>query len=123
MKALLLNVWDNKLSIENPTGLEDYYKLIRCRTIDITNRMIAGKRFDIICDDEGLFTENPKISAINDNGEPQLVGNLIITGEADGDGNLTDLTDADIQHITKSLCKGYTKNYPEGYWMIGHMEY
>lgn len=123
MKALLLNVQDNQVSIENPSGLEDYYKLIGCSTIDITNRAIAGKRFDIICDDEGIFTENPKISAINDMGEPQLVGNLIITGEADSEGNMTDLTDEDIVHIKKNINKMGTKKYPEGYWILCQVEY
>lgn len=123
MKALLLNVQENRVEQVNPCGLEDYYKSIGCRTIDIANRSIAGKRYDIICDDEGLFVEDPKISAIDGLGQPMLVGNLIIAGEADADGNLTDLSDADIEHIQANIKMIRTRKRPQGYYMLRQVEY
>lgn len=80
MRALLLDVTQDKVMIIETNGLQDYYKLIRFNTIDIINRGINGKRFDIICDDEGLFKNSPQISAISRKRQALLVGNLIIAG-------------------------------------------
>ena len=35
MKALLIDVMENKVETVDVNGLEDYYKLIHCTTIDI----------------------------------------------------------------------------------------
>ena len=99
MKALLINVMENNTEVVEANELKDYYRLIGCTTIDIVNRSIKGKRYEIICDDEGTFKADPRISAIDDMGNAMLVGNLIVCGQADEEGNLTDLTEADIKHI------------------------
>lgn len=114
---------ENKVEEVQANGLKDYYKLIGCTTIDIVNRGIKGKRFDIIADDEGTFVENPKISAIDDMGQPMLVGNIIIAGEADEAGEMTDLTDTDIKHIKENIHIMGTRKYPKGYCMLCQMEY
>ena len=123
MRGLLLNVMESKVETVQVNGLRDYYRLIDCSTIDIVKRRIAGKHYEIICDDEGLLKENPKISAIDDMGQPMLVGNLIIAGEADENGNLTDLSDADITHIRENIHSMGTRHYPEGYKMLCQVEY
>ena len=123
MRGLLLDVMQNKVEVVEANGLDDYYRLIGCSLIDITQRKIAGTYYEIICDDEGLLKENPKISAINDMGQPMLVENFIIAGEADEDGNLTDLLDADIKHIRENIHHMGTRNYPEGYKMLCQVEY
>lgn len=90
MKVVYLNV--KKGEFLKPMNIEDdldtFYRLIDCRTIDIVTRSVHGKKVSIICDDEGLFEENPQISAV---GCGNLVGNLIFTGLPDEDGNLTDI--------------------------------
>lgn len=58
MKAVLLDVMNDKVEVVDAEELEDYYKLIGCRTIEIVNWEIMGRRFDIVCDEEGLFFEN-----------------------------------------------------------------
>lgn len=83
MKALLINVMENKIEVVEANELKDYYRLIGCTTIDIVNRSIKGKRYEIICDDEGTFKADPRISAIDDMGNAMLVGNLIVCGQAD----------------------------------------
>lgn len=118
MKALLINVEENTVEYVEPESLFDYYDLIHCDLVDITNREIAGKRYDIICDDCGLFRENVKISAIARDLSPVLVGNLIISGEADEDGDQTDLQPEDIDHILDNIHRVRTRNYPKGYWML-----
>lgn len=102
--------------------LDTYYKLLNCSTIDIVTREIGGKRFDIICDDEGTFKCPQKISAINDLGMPMLVGNLIICGEADKEGYCTSLSTDDALHIMKYVQNMSTINFPNGYPMLTQCE-
>lgn len=125
MLAIYLNVKDGKTPevMEIQDDIQEFYKLIGCRTIDIVNRKIGRKRFDIICDDEGLFTESPKISAIDNLGKPMLVGNLIIVGTADEEGNLVGLTDNEAKYVTERIQKMFTHKYPEGYYMLTQCEY
>lgn len=112
---------ENWTEIEIEKSLQSYYDLIDCDCIDIVSRKIGGQYFDIICDDEGLCN-SPKISAINDMGEPMLVGNLFIVNY-DGQGDITSLSDEDIDHVKKFIEMMYTHNYPEGYPMLVQVEY
>ena len=66
-------------------ALRSYYEIIGCRLIAMPEHQIGvnrgrfhGKRFTIICDDESLFADQPKISAIDNLGQPMLCGNLFI---------------------------------------------
>lgn len=123
MRALLIDTMENKTEVVEVNGLKDYYRLIGCNTIDIVSRGIKGKCYDIICDDEGTFKDDPRISAIDDMGRPMLVGNLIVCGAADEEGNLTDLTEDDINYIGKFTDIMGTRRHPEGIMMICQMEY
>ena len=67
---------NDNVTVVEVNGLQDYYRLIGCDCIEITNREIRGKRYDIICDDEGLLKAEPQVSAVNGRGEAMLVGNL-----------------------------------------------
>lgn len=109
MNTIFLDIEQNKnpKTININDDLDTYYKLINCSTIDIVQRKINGHTVNIVCDDEGLFKSEPKISAINKKTfEPELVGNLIITGLADEDGNLQGIekeTQKDILENIKPL--------------------
>lgn len=99
MKTILLNVIEEKVEvIDIEPELDAYYRTLDCSTIDIVERKIGRKRFDIMCDDEGLFRDPQKISAIDNLGRPMLVGNLMFFNN-DGKGNLTELSDNDISYI------------------------
>lgn len=103
MKALLLDVINKTTKKVNPESLEDYYNMIGCRYVEIVTRRIGRKYYDIICDEEGTFVDDPLISAIDDFGRVMFVGNLIISGTVDSEGELTDLTDNDIRYIKKRI--------------------
>ena len=85
--------------------LDEYYKLLNCRTIDIVTRKIGGKHYDIICDDEGLFNENCKAGMATLNKENELkeilVGNLFVVLN-DNKGNLKSLKPEDAIRILNS---------------------
>lgn len=101
--------------------LQSYYTMLDCSCIDIVSRKIGGKWFDIVCDDEGLLVDDPKISAINNLGRPMLVGNLFIVKHKGDD--IGSLTEKDIEHVMKHIQVMYTKNHPEGYMMLTQVDY
>lgn len=125
MKVIYLNVLENKKAqvIDIAGELDEFYRLIKCDTIDITKRKIGENYYDIICDDEGLFAESPKISAINNLGEPMLVGNLIVCDANESTGELKSLTDEQVAEVTNCIHKLYTRLNPQGYYMITQCEY
>lgn len=122
MKALFIDTKNNSVSVVDPQGLDDYYDLIGCRCVDIVEREIGVKqdraRYNIICDDEGTFSDDPKISAVSVFGHPMLVGSLIIAGGVDEDGELIGLTDKDLQKLAKYIRVLPTNLHPEGRIMI-----
>lgn len=83
--------------------LEDYYRLMEIDTIDIVAREINGKYYDIICDDEALLKDKPIPTVFDSDKQPMIFGNIIIAGLADETGNMTDLTDEDIDRISYKL--------------------
>lgn len=118
VKGVLIDVYSsNVMVVEMQATLENYYNALQCDIIDIVNREINGKRFDIVCDDEGLFKENPKISAIDKNNDPMLVGNLFICN-VDVTGKECSLSDSDIELIMASVKTMATRKYPNPYPML-----
>lgn len=123
--GVLLDVANKKVeAIEIADDLEKYYEILNCTCIDIVQRRIGRKNFTIICDDEGLFSAAPKISAINNLGQAQLVGNLfIVAAGADENGNLIGLSKSEAEYILKRCVNLVTRNYPDPYPMLTQCEY
>ena len=103
MKVLLIDT-DNLQPqvVETAGGLQEWYRLIKCDLIDIVSHKIGGRYYDIIVDDEGLFKGGAKVTALDTQQQPLLVGNLVICNH-DGEGGETSLTDEDIELITQQL--------------------
>lgn len=79
--------------------LESYYKTLHCDLIEIPTYKFGGKRFDVICDEEGLIKGGqPVVSAIDAAGKPALVGSLLIVNT-----NCRSLTEADIERLDKCV--------------------
>lgn len=125
--GVLVDVENEKVeAMEIEDELDSFYKILNCSTIDIVVRRIGGrhkKAFDIVCDDEGLFKEPQKISAIDNLGNVQLVGNIFITGTADNEGNLTSLSESDVAYIKSKVQNMGTRKFPEGYPMLTQCEF
>ena len=51
MKMLLLDVKNREVKMVEANELDDYYRLIGCRTIDIVSRSIGDVRVEIVIDD------------------------------------------------------------------------
>jgi hypothetical protein len=104
-------------------NLQTYYKALNCDLIDIVARSVAGTPVEIVYDDEGLLKNFPKISAINDMGDPMFCGSLFIVGPADEEGNLTSLTNDDAERVMQQVYFRSTRNWPIPYPMLHQCEY
>lgn len=99
MKVILVRTTgEDPEVVETPGGLDEWYRLIGCRLIDITTRSISGKVYDCICDDEAMLKTPALTTGINTDNKPRLVGNCIICNY-DGEGGEAGLTDDDIYRI------------------------
>lgn len=123
MKMLLLDVQNNEVKVVEANGLEDYYKYIGCSVIDIVRRKIGDLWVEIVCDDEATFTEHPKVSAIDVVGIPCLFGNLLVAGGKVIDGELTELTDKEIDYIKQFIIEITTAFYKEPFKVFWEMDY
>lgn len=124
MKLLLLDVYNNKLEMVEANGLEDYYKYLNCRCIDIVRRKIGDTEVEIIIDDEGALIDNPKPSAVDVTGAIALFGNLLIAGgEVAGDGELTEPTQAEVDDIMECVAEVTTSFYEEPYKILVEVDY
>ena len=123
MKMLLLDVQNNEVKVVEVNGLEDYYKHIGCSVIDIVRRDIGDVTVEIVCDDEGTFVEHPKVSAIDVVGQPCLYGNLLIASGKVIDGNLTELTEAEIDYLKQYIIEVTTSYYKEPFKVFWEMDF
>ena len=124
MKYLLLDVKNRDVKMVEANDLEDYYRLIGCRTIDIVSRTIGDVKVEIVCDDEGALVNNPKVSAIDIDGTPMLCGNLLVaSGRVTDDGELTELTEDEVDEVMDNIATITTSVYKEPYPVFVEMDY
>jgi hypothetical protein len=89
-------------AIENT--LSAFYDEIGCQFIEIVKTKIRGKYYNVVCDEEGLNKENPIPTVLTArNPYEKIVGTVIITGVEDEHGDLTSLTDEDIDNISNRM--------------------
>ena len=110
-----------------PDELESYYKLLGCHTIEFAARAVFTGNidedkdktlFNIVCDEEGLLQSDPIISAVNINGEAELVGNLFVTGPTNEDGEISSLNEEEQNRVLRACRRIPTKFHPEGLKML-----
>lgn len=126
MKVLLIDteVFEPLVRITDG-GLEEWKRLLKCDQIDIQSRQVNGKYYDFICDNKALQAPKGKITALDKDGKPQLVGNLIICNY-DGEGGEAGLTDDDIDDLLKQfviLKEESTEGEPERWLALNNVEY
>ena len=103
MKGIFINVEKNRypevVDIEQENYIfQDY---LNCDWMDFAYREIDGKKYTFIVDDTGLYKENPKPAIIDEDLDVHMVGNVLIFGFPDRDGELTGLSKEDIKSIMK----------------------
>lgn len=104
MEMIYIDVVNNKAEVVDCDGeLQSLYDLIKCEYVEIVERTINGVRCNIICDDEGKLHGVPKTSGIMFDESDYFVGNLLICGLADSEGDLTGLTKTEIKKIENHI--------------------
>ena len=124
MKMLMLDVENKDIKMVEANDLDDYYNLIGCRTVDIIHRWIGDVEVEIVLDDEGLLVNAPKPSGISIDGTPVLFGNLLIaSGRVTDDGELTELTEEEVDEIMDNVATITTSVYTEPYPVFVEVDY
>ena len=124
MKMLLLDVVNKDVRMVEANTLDDYYRLIGCRTIDIVSRSIGDVRVEIVLDDEGALVEHPKVSAVDIVGDVSLYGNLLVaSGRVTEDGELTELTEDEVAELMNNIATITTSVYREPYPVFVEVDY
>lgn len=118
MKYLHIDVINNNIQMVEANGLDDFYRLLNCRCIDVIYRKIGDTECTLIVDDEGLLKDNPIVSAIDVSGTPCLVGNILIASGED-----TPLTDEEVQNIMFNVAEITTSKHPEPYRVLVEVDY
>lgn len=105
--------------------LDAYYEALHCDMIEIARRRIGRKVFTIICDEEGTFKDDPKISAIDNLGRPMFIGSLFICNEVRGEDDtyLTSLTPKETEYILNRVEELSTSLHPKAYPILTQCEY
>ena len=124
MRTVYINVTTGKASvIDAEHSLDAWYDLIGCRLVEMVERRIGRKRYTVICDEEGTFRPDCKISAISNMGEVMFVGSLLIVNGPDEEGNTQELTEEDAEYIMERIEPMCTRRHPEPYMMLTQCEY
>lgn len=121
LTAFLLDALTQKVSkIEIKDELQAFYYAMHCDKIEIhpIRVGISKKVYDCICDEEGTFKEDPRISAIDPNFNPQFVGSLLVVGTCDNEGDLQSLDEGDFEYLNTYTRKYPTDKHPEGNVML-----
>ena len=105
IRGILIDVDSKKGTVKeielDNDKLESFYEALNCDTIDIVQRMINGKPFDIVCDDEALLKYDPIPSAVRKDGKVMLCGNLFICNHYKEE--LTSLSKKDVDYIMDNV--------------------
>ena len=122
----LIDVANEKASVATiDHELQGFYDILGCRLVEMPTRWIGvrkGRPYVIICDEEGLYADAPKVSAIDNMGQVMLVGNLFIV-KAGMEGELDSLDEDDIKYLERFIQPESTRMFPNAYPMLHQCEY
>lgn len=88
--------------------LVEMYSIIGCKNVDFTQVKVAGKYYDIWCDDEALLVDNPR-PILYINKDYVIFGNGIIFSKSNDEGEMVSLNDNDIWTLIEYFNKQYSK--------------
>lgn len=110
--------------VELDKNLDAYYEALDCRCIDIVQRTIGGRSFDVICDDEALLVDAPCPSAISPLGEVMLCGKLFVV-QFDGRDDVRSLSDEEVAHVLRNVVKLRMRKHSKTYTVtaLGRVDY
>ena len=107
--------------VEIEDELETYYRMLNCDTIEIHTIALGPEsiEYDCVMDEEARLKVESRLSAIDCGLRAVFLGSLMVVGKADGKGELTSLTDDDIEYIESECVRNIaTTDHPEGNVML-----
>ncbi|MBR6502693.1 MAG: hypothetical protein IKT42_04560 [Clostridia bacterium] len=87
----------------NGSSLNELCKLLECDAIDIVKRKIGFNDYYIVCDDEGLLKKSIPSAIEIPSLKTKLVGNLLIFGGVDDEGDLIGLNVEQQKEIRQNI--------------------
>ncbi len=106
LRTVLLKVQNVDVPICKVTDVEDdlhaFYEKLDCDMIELPMRKIGNNRYLVMCDEEALLKADPIVSAMDEDFNAMLFGNLMFFND-DGEGGLLGLSDDDIENITSHI--------------------
>lgn len=120
MRALLIDVYEPKVTVVEVDCLDDYLNYIYCDCIDVTVRQVGSSVVHIVCDDVGALTSKPIISASDMDGD-NIYGNILIfSGELIGDGFFQSLSADEMQDVLNNIvfAKSVTSSYDDFHFVL-----
>ena len=120
----MLDVKNREVKFVQANNIDDYHILIGCEYIDIVSRHIGDVKVEIVLDDCGALVNKPKVSGIGIDGTPMLFGNLLIaSSRVTEDGELTELTEYEVDEIMENIATITTSVYKESYPVFVEVDY
>lgn len=104
IKGVLIEPNKGLRVVEIDDDVEEYHKLLDCRTFDIQRITVDGKEFDVYIDDEGKFIEdNEPTVVLYYDGQPYdiIVGKAFFTDVNIETGETISLDENQINHLLK----------------------
>ena len=127
MKSLLVDISRCEVAEVDITNYKDFYVLINCSCFDVARRQIGNEKryYDIFVDDMGMLRGERIVSAVDNNCEVMLVGNLVIT-KTDEEGEQIDLSNDDIEYLKHYILLGISEDsngYPHVHPVLTQVSY
>lgn len=120
LKGILVDVEKGKTEkVEIENKINEFYRLLKCRTIECPMRFLSDQKVVIICDEEGMFNGKPSfppavIGIKKTNGKilEQIFGNVFIC-KFNGVDDFASLSEEEIDRIMEcqKTCYGYVPKY------------
>ena len=88
--------------------LEDFYRLLDCSCIEMPSRLVGGKWFDIVCDEEGLFVSGNIPTCVNTSFEESIFGNTLLVHN--NHGKTVGVTQEDFDLVKRNITKTIMMN-------------
>ena len=104
IRGILLDGYKSEV-VEIEHTVENLRKLIGCSCLDITSRILHGRRYYFVCDDMGWYKKDIVVTGVYDGSYTDIafVGKIFIVA-FNGVDDICSLSDDDIEFLNSLIC-------------------
>lgn len=100
LRSLILKVSDGTFAVKYVDNtLDAIHRVLGYDYFTVSHVTVEGKRYVVLCDDDGLLKEEPIPSVISSRGAIRLVGNLMFLSENEDGSEFVSLGAKDVLSI------------------------